>query len=132
MSRTAEQFNRRPNLPDTHSVDNRVYSDPEIFREEHDKILSKIWKFVAHESEIAQPNDYRTTTVAGTPLVVARGRDVVIRTFVNACSHHGAQILKQPRGNAEEFECLFHRWIYDGTSGECIAIPRPKGSRPAV
>ena len=124
MSRTAEEFTRRPSVPDTHFVDNRIYADLDIFREEHEKILSKVWKFVAHESEIAKPNDYRTTTVAGTPLVVARGRDGVIRTFVNACSHRGAQILKRPRGNAKEWECLFHRWVYDGTSGQCIGIPR--------
>ena len=127
MSRTAEEFTRRPSVPDTHFVDNRIYADQQIFHEEQEKILSKVWRFVAHESEIAAPNDYRTATVAGTPLVVARGEDGDIRTFVNACSHRGAQILKRPRGNAKTWECLFHRWLYDGTTGACIGIPRRKG-----
>jgi methanesulfonate monooxygenase large subunit len=123
MARVAVNFFKNPEAPDTHFVDNRIYTDEDIFREEQQKIFAKVWKFVCHDSELRNPHDYRTTTVAGTPLIVVRGKDNKIRTFVNACSHRGALIVRTPSGNARTMECVFHRWTYDSTTGECTGRP---------
>jgi len=124
MSRNSKEFFAPPKIPDTHYVDNRIYWDEGIFAEEQEKIFKKVWKFVCHESELPEIFDYRTANVAGTPLVIARGKDRTVRAFVNSCSHRGPEIVRNLRGNAKEFECLFHRWIYDASSGECIGMPR--------
>ena len=41
-SRTTVQWLTRPDLPDTHYLDTRVYTDPAIYREEVDKIWRKV------------------------------------------------------------------------------------------
>ena len=115
MSRNVIQFYTPQDVPKTHYLDNRVYWDEQLFREEQDKIFSKVWKFVCHESELPEIYDYRTASVANTSLVLVR---------VNACSHRGIEIVRQPRGNARLLECIFHRWTYDPTTGELTGAPR--------
>jgi len=113
-------------LPPTHYVDNRIFCDQKIFDIEQRTIFSKVWKFVCCESELAGTNDFRTTTVAGVPLLIVRGPDAKIRAMVNSCSHRGVKLVEEPAGNARKFECLFHRWTYDAR-GRCIDIPREEG-----
>ena len=89
MSRNLAEWQATPALPHTHFVDNTVYTDESLFREEQTKIYGSVWKFVCHEGEIPDPNDFRTSQVAGQPLVIARGVDGKVRTFINSCSHRG-------------------------------------------
>jgi hypothetical protein len=49
-----------PGLPPTHFIDNRIYTDEAIFREERAHIFSKVWNFVIHESEIPDPGSFET------------------------------------------------------------------------
>lgn len=124
MSRNAVEFMTPQNVPSTHYVDHRVYWDEKLFHEEQQKIFAKVWKFVCHESELPELFDFRTSRVADTPLVIVRGKDGQVRSFVNACSHRGLEVVRKPRGNARYLECIFHRWTYDATSGECTGVPR--------
>lgn len=123
MSRTAIEWAKRPSLPASHFVDNAIFTSEEIFREEKEKIFDRVWKFVCHEQELPEPFDYRTTTLAGTPLIISRDGDGRVRGFVNACSHRGSLVLRRPRGNARRWVCPFHQWVYD-SDGNCVAIPR--------
>ena len=114
-------------------VDSRIYTDPEIFAEEQDKIWRRTWLLVLHESELSEPYDFRTLSVAGEPIVVVRGEDRVIRAFLNVCPHRGALLVRQPAGNLEtqnpsagspkRIVCMFHSWQFDA-QGQCLAIPR--------
>jgi len=45
----------KPDLPGTHYLDNRIFTDAEIFRQEQSDIFQKVWMFVCHESEVANP-----------------------------------------------------------------------------
>ncbi len=126
MTRTADQWATPPNVPKDHYVSSLVYSDPDIFREEQEKIFKKVWKLACHESEVAAPGDYRTFTYAGTPLVVIRGMDSQVRCFVNSCSHRSALVARGPSGNAKTLTCFFHLWEYD-TKGACVAMTRDLG-----
>ena len=60
------------------------------------------------------------------PLIVVRGEDGHIRTFINVCSHRGARVAMEPGGNARTFTCFYHHWTYD-TEGSCVSMPRPEG-----
>jgi len=93
----------KPDLPGTHYLDNRIFTDAEIFRQEQSDIFQKVWMFVCHESEVANPGDFRTTRVAGKPIVIVRGQDGVIRTFFNVCRHRGAEVVREEAGNARSF-----------------------------
>ena len=119
-------------MPKSHYIDNLIYCSQDVFEVEQKTIFSKVWKFVCCESEIAQPYDYRTVTVAGIPLIVSRGSDSTIRAMVNSCSHRGVKLVDQPSGSARRFECLFHHWTYDD-KGACVYIPsRPLKKSPTT
>jgi methanesulfonate monooxygenase large subunit len=123
MARTEAEWSKRPRLNPRDYVSTLVYTDPDIFAQEREKIHRAVWKFACHESELPNANDFRTLDHAGTQLVVARGADGAIRAFVNSCSHRGALVVRAAAGNAAHWTCLFHHWMYD-TSGACVAIPR--------
>jgi methanesulfonate monooxygenase large subunit len=115
-------------------VDSRIYTDPTLFEEELDKIWRKTWLLVMHESELPEPLDFRTTTIAREPIIVVRGEDNQVRAFLNVCPHRGALLLRQPAGNLREaspsgssknITCMFHAWQFDA-KGQCKSIPRRK------
>jgi|TARA_B100000767_G_scaffold180523_1_gene168495 phenylpropionate dioxygenase-like ring-hydroxylating dioxygenase large terminal subunit len=55
---------------------------------------------------------YIARKAAGTPLVVVRGRDRVVRAFINACRHRGMQVASGS-GCSRAFVCPYHAWTYD-------------------
>ena len=132
-TRNMSEWSRRPLLPDTHYIDTRVYTDAKIFEEEIEKIWNRLWLPVCHESELPEKLDYRTAGVAGfKSIVVVRGQDGKVRTFLNVCPHRGNIIVRSPTGNLGKAEpsgnpknmtCMFHGWQFDYT-GKCADIPR--------
>jgi methanesulfonate monooxygenase large subunit len=123
-SRDTETWQRAPAVPDTHYVSGLVYSDPEIFEEERSKIFGKVWALACHESELPKKFDFRTIDYAGTPIIVTRGGDGRVRSFVNVCSHRGAKLVNEVSGNTRRFICFYHQWAYD-SEGACVGIPQP-------
>jgi methanesulfonate monooxygenase large subunit len=131
--RSGTEWARKPALPDTHVVNTRIYTDPDIFQEEIQKIWNKVWLPVCHESELPEILDFRTSGLAGNkPIVVVRGEDNRIRTFLNICSHRNNIIVRspsgslknaQPSGNPSNMTCMYHGWQFDAT-GRCVEIPR--------
>ena len=117
---------KRPNLPETHYLDNRIFTDEGIFRQEQRDIFEKVWLFACHESEIPAAGDFRTTKVAGKPVVIVRGEDGKIRTFFNVCRHRGAEVVREDAGNARSFTCFYHHWNY-ALNGELRAVAKPAG-----
>ncbi len=124
MAKTSSQWAKAPNLPESHYVDTRIYTDEDLFREEQAKIFNKVWVIACHESEIPEPFDYRTFRhPGGENLIITRGEDRKVRAFYNICPHRGNTILYDPSGNAKRMTCIFHAWSFD-TKGECVEIPR--------
>jgi methanesulfonate monooxygenase large subunit len=124
MSRTGAQWELEPPFPATHYVDAAVYSDPELFAQEQQRIFNRCWIIACHESELPGPYDYRTFRhPGGTPLIVVRGEDGQVRSFYNICPHRGNTLLYTPAGNARTIRCIFHSWAFD-TGGRCISISR--------
>ena len=53
----------------------RVFSDPEIYREELTRIfLGPTWQFLTLASQLPKPGDYLTSFLGETPVIVTRGR----------------------------------------------------------
>jgi phenylpropionate dioxygenase-like ring-hydroxylating dioxygenase large terminal subunit len=117
---------RKPNLPSTHYLDNRIFTDEALFNEEQTRIFQTAWQFVCHENEIARSGDFRTTKIAGKPIVIVRGDDGVVRSFFNVCRHRSAEVVREQAGNAVSFTCFYHHWNYD-LKGALRAISKPAG-----
>lgn len=115
-------------------VDSRIYTDASLFEEELQKIWKKTWLLALHESELPEPFDFRTTTIAREPIIVVRGEDRKVRAFSNVCPHRGALLLREPAGNlrtaspsgsSKNITCMFHAWQFNA-QGQCTVIPRRK------
>ena len=70
MARNAKQWNTPPDPNRIEWADSRIYSDTEIFEEELEKIWKKVWIPVCHESELPEPYDFRTVSIAREPVIV--------------------------------------------------------------
>lgn len=97
---------------DDFAVHASVYTDPDIFAAEMRELFENGWCYVAHESEIEQPGDYRTAAIGRVPVLVSRGDDGGVHVCVNACRHRGAVVCREERGNARFFVCPYHGWSY--------------------
>jgi len=42
-----------PALPETHYLDNRIFTDATIFAQEQKDIYERVWLFIWHDSELA-------------------------------------------------------------------------------
>lgn len=52
-----------------------IYTDPEVFELELERIFGRTWVYVAHESEVGEPGYYKTTRIGRQPVIVSRGAD---------------------------------------------------------
>jgi anthranilate 1,2-dioxygenase large subunit len=95
----------------------------------NESFVGRVWSFVALEAEIPQPNDFKSTFVGATPIVVTRGADGTLAAWVNRCAHRGARVCRAARGNTKCHVCVYHQWSYD-TRGELRGIPFRNGVQP--
>jgi p-cumate 2,3-dioxygenase subunit alpha len=110
-------------------VHRSALTSPEVFALEQRRVFEQGWLYVGHESEIAQPGDYRRRTVAGRPLFFVRGSDGQVRVLFNTCTHRGAMVCRRDEGNADVFQCFYHAWTFSNR-GELIGTPDPAGYPP--
>ncbi|MDA5194989.1 aromatic ring-hydroxylating oxygenase subunit alpha [Govanella unica] len=114
------------NLVEPERVHRRLYTDPEIFNLEMRHIFHKAWNFVGHESQVREPGDFFTTTIAGQPVVMVRQPDQSIQVLYNRCGHRGAIVVAEKSGKARNFNCLYHGWVF-GTDGTLLFVPLEEG-----
>jgi phenylpropionate dioxygenase-like ring-hydroxylating dioxygenase large terminal subunit len=112
-------------------VRREIYRDPDVFAAEMDRIFTRTWVYLAHESEIPENGDYLTLRVGLEPVVLVRGEDGQARALVNRCRHRAAAVCEQPVGNAKSFRCQYHGWTYRN-NGELVGVPYPERHSPDV
>src|SRR5215470_6924578 len=103
-----------------------LYTDPEIFAEEMERIFHRGWVFVGHESEIPRPGDYVTRHVGVEPVIMVRAPDETVSVLINRCRHRGTLVCPADRGSARTLTCPYHGWTYD-LRGELLGVPYPDG-----
>lgn len=111
-------------------IPKEAFTRKDIYDEEIKRIFhGEEWHPVAHESELPNPGDFKTFTLASVPLLIARGDDAKVRVFYNACSHRGNQVEAATMGNRKEFECPYHRWLFDN-KGDLVGCPNSREYAP--
>ena len=91
------------------------YTDNEIISSEVNKIFYDHPVPVALSAEFKENNSYKATKVIDTPLLITRGEDGVVRTFINICKHRGAPVCPEGTGKKSKFNCTYHGWMYNNT-----------------
>lgn len=92
-----------------------VFTDPDLFDLEMTHIFEGNWVYLAHESQLPEPNDYFTTWIGRQPVVVTRDKGGELHAVINACAHRGATLCRRKHGNKGSFTCPFHGWTFSNT-----------------
>ena len=96
-----------------YSLEQRFYTDPEIYALELERIIYRHWIFAGHESQLPEPGDFRVLNVAGESAIIVRGKDGELRGFANVCRHRGSLVCLEEKGRTDKFSCPYHGWMYD-------------------
>ncbi|MFC0470514.1 aromatic ring-hydroxylating dioxygenase subunit alpha [Halalkalibacter kiskunsagensis] len=105
-----------------------LYTSPEIFELEKEQIFAKTWILVGFEYEVGKPGHYITTKVQNENILIVRGKDNVVRAFINACRHRGATLCNDPCGKTGVIRCPYHSWSY-GLDGSLLGVPNTSECR---
>ncbi len=111
--------------PDEGIVSRKVFVDDDIYRTELDRVFTRTWLYIGHESQIPQPGDYLTNFMGEDPVIATRGADGAIRVVLNSCAHRGMAVCTTDAGTSKFFRCPYHGWTYSNT-GALIGVPRAK------
>ena len=103
-------------------VHRSLYVDSEVFELEQRRIFGATWIFLAHESEIAEPDSFVVRRLGPRPIIVTRDRDSKIHALINRCTHRGASVCRSAAGKARYFTCGYHGWTFVN-DGRCADIP---------
>jgi phenylpropionate dioxygenase-like ring-hydroxylating dioxygenase large terminal subunit len=98
------------------------YTSPAFFEFERDAVFARNWVCVGRVDQLAEPGDCFSASVAGEPVIVARGTGGGIRAMGAVCRHRGHVLscgADQPRGL---LRCPLHFWTYD-LDGRLVGAP---------
>ena len=100
----------------------QYFVSPEVFAEEQDRIFSKQWVLVGHQSQLAEPGDYFVAEVASESLIIVRDKGAELHGFYNVCRHRGTRLREDRNGHLSAIQCPYHAWTY-GLDGRLIGAP---------
>ena len=98
-----------------------LYRDEALFQLELKHVFESNWVFLAHETQIPNPNDYLNTYIGHQPVLLLRDGAGKLGAFLNVCPHKGALVCQNESGNRKFHVCPYHGWTFN-SSGECILV----------
>ena len=99
-----------------------TYTGGEFFDAERERLLGRAWVAVAPAAEVAEPGRMLVRTVGDTSVLITRGRDGVLRGFINSCRHRGTELAAEDCTVSRMIRCPYHRWGY-ALDGSLVATP---------
>ena len=70
-----------------------VYTDPEVFHLEMERLWSRTWIYVGHASQVPNAGDFITLDIAAKPVLMVRQADGTISLLMNRCAHKGTKVV---------------------------------------
>lgn len=109
-------------VQDGSALPNIVYTSESFEKIERTQVFRRTWVFAGFAHQIANPGDIMPVEIAGSPLILVRGRDARIRAFHNACRHRGAKLVLDTIQGGRSIICPNHSWSYS-LDGKLMARP---------
>src|SRR5437773_894714 len=100
----------------------QYFVSPEVFAEEQNRIFSRQWVLVGHQSELAEAGDYFVAKVARESLIIVRDKGGEVHGFYNVCRHRGTRLREAKNGHLSAIQCPYHAWTY-ALDGRLIGAP---------
>ena len=109
------------------AVHRDLYISEELYQLELRRLWRNTWIYMGHDSQVPNPGDFYTAHIAGSPLVMLRGRDGVVRVMLNRCAHKGTRVVSAVQGNCgSTLRCPYHGWTYR-LDGSLRTVPQKGG-----
>jgi len=80
--------------PKVEHINSLIYSDHSLYEQEQENIFSKVWVPMCHISEMRDTGNFRTTTIAGVPVIAVNTNDGV-RAYRDTAIRQPAGTLTQ-------------------------------------
>ena len=125
MDPSRNAFQVDPDIARAWTLPASLYTAPEIFVAEREKIFARTWQVVGHASQVANPGDYFTIDLLGEPLLLVRGAEGSLRGFYNVCRHRAGPPA-EGCGSRKLFRCGYHGWTY-GLDGALLSATEIEG-----
>lgn len=106
----------------SYRVAREAFVREDVLDAEYERIFDKCWLYVGHESEFKKAGDFVARTVARRNLLVTRDAKGQLNAFFNTCPHRGATVCRDRAGNAKNFQCFYHGWVF-GADGALKSQP---------
>lgn len=106
-----------------------VFCDDKVFRAEMDRIFTRNWVFVAHDTEIPNKGDFVQRKIGLDQVIAIRDETGNVNVLLNHCAHRGSQVCHEDQGNAKHFRCPYHGWVYK-INGEFSGAPHFNDAYP--
>lgn len=111
----------------THQIDTNRYTSKERLKKEKETILKNYPIITGAAAQLKEGGDYFLYDITGLPIMIIKGKDGVIRAFLNLCRHRGVRLLEEKEGQIKRnIVCPYHAWSYD-TQGCLKGIFHPQG-----
>ncbi|TMR27784.1 aromatic ring-hydroxylating dioxygenase subunit alpha [Nonomuraea zeae] len=111
-----------------------VYTSPEMYEWEVERIFKREWLCVARVDEVPATGDYLSVEVIGRSIVITRDENGALHALSRVCRHRFMDVLPPettpPRGNLSRLTCPYHGWTYrlDGRYvGQLAGAPLMQG-----
>ncbi|WP_407685624.1 aromatic ring-hydroxylating oxygenase subunit alpha [Mycobacterium sp. HUMS_1102779] len=99
------------------------YTSAAVFAAEQQHVFESMWFCVVRTGDVGEPGQFKNVGVGRESVLVVRGRDRVLRAFLNVCRHRGALLCTEPEGRVRRnLRCPYHSWTY-GLDGTLVAAP---------
>ncbi len=119
-----------PEAIDLPEIPRGRYTDPAFLELEQQYLWKRSWLYALHADELPKPGSFRLWRRTGSPIIIVRGKDDVIRAFYNSCRHRGAPLIERDEGSTQGFFCRYHGWTY-ALDGRLTAV-RERRDFPAL
>jgi phenylpropionate dioxygenase-like ring-hydroxylating dioxygenase large terminal subunit len=107
-------------------VHGSLYTDPDVFQQELERIWYQTWVYVGHVSEVPEPNDYVLKSIGPQQVIMSRDKQGEIHLLLNRCTHRANLVCDAERGNSSAFRCPYHGWTFSNT-GQLLGYPFNSG-----
>ena len=81
------------------------YVSDSVFAAEQEHIFENTWFCAVRSSDLASPGKFRKVQVGRESVLLVRGRDGLLRAFLNVCRHRGAQLCTESEGEVQAHIC---------------------------
>ena len=75
-------------------ISREIFVNDEIYQEELERVFTRAWLFVGHESQIPNPGDFFVSSMGEESVILCRDRAHKVHVFLNSCRHRGMKVCR--------------------------------------